>query len=66
MAATQPPLQYAMQTDVELESKLCEKGLKGDACLRSYYRLGSTGFAEVNVFLQCWRCIPTGAALAKA
>ncbi len=35
MAANQPPLQYAMQTDVELESKLCEKGLKGDACLRS-------------------------------
>ncbi|DBA98815.1 hypothetical protein WJX77_004548 [Trebouxia sp. C0004] len=28
MAANQPPLQYAMQTDVELESKLCEKGLK--------------------------------------
>ncbi|KAL3135984.1 hypothetical protein ABBQ32_007024 [Trebouxia sp. C0010 RCD-2024] len=28
MAATQPPLQYAMQTDAALETKLCEKGLK--------------------------------------
>ncbi|DBB15344.1 hypothetical protein WJX82_001115 [Trebouxia sp. C0006] len=28
MAANQPPLQYGMRTDVELESKLCEKGLK--------------------------------------
>ncbi len=66
MAANQPPLQYAMRTDVELESKLCEKGLKGDACLRSQHRLASAGSAEVNVFLQYWRCIPIGAVLAKA
>ncbi len=66
MAANQPPLQYAMQTDVELESKLCEKGLKGDACLRSGQHLGSGNFAELNVFLQYWRCIPTGAARVKA
>lgn len=30
MAAIQPPLQYAMQTDADLEVKLCEKGLKGE------------------------------------
>ena len=29
MAANQPPLQYEMKTDADLESKLCEKGLKG-------------------------------------
>ncbi|KAL3131439.1 hypothetical protein ABBQ38_007751 [Trebouxia sp. C0009 RCD-2024] len=28
MAANQPALQYAMQTDTALETKLCEKGLK--------------------------------------
>lgn len=33
MAANQPPLQYAMQTDAALENKLCEKGLKGAMCL---------------------------------
>ena len=65
MAANQPPLQYAMQTDVELESKLCEKGLKGDACLRIVHRLGSAAVPEAKVFLQYWRCIPTGAVRAK-
>lgn len=33
MAANQPPLQYALQTDADLEIKLCEKGLKGEMCL---------------------------------
>ena len=33
MAANQPPLQYTMQTDTDLENKLCEKGLKGEECL---------------------------------
>ncbi|GMH34335.1 hypothetical protein BSKO_02169 [Bryopsis sp. KO-2023] len=28
MAAQQPPLQYDLETDEELETKLCEKGLK--------------------------------------
>lgn len=32
MAATQPPLQYGMSSDADLEAKLCEKGLKG-ACV---------------------------------
>ena len=35
MAANQPPLQYAMHTDVELESNFCEKGLKVEANLCS-------------------------------
>ena len=30
-AANLPPLQYAMQSDADLENKLCEKGLKGGA-----------------------------------
>ena len=37
MAASQPPLQYAMEKDVDLESKLCEKGLKG--ALRLTYKV---------------------------
>ena len=33
MATNQAPLQYAVQTDADLENKLCEKGLKGEECL---------------------------------
>lgn len=33
MAASQPALQYAVQTDADLENKLCEKGLKGKTYL---------------------------------
>ena len=33
MAVNQPALQYPVQTDADLENKLCEKGLKGAMCL---------------------------------
>ena len=46
MAATQPPLQYAMQTDADLENKLCQKGLKGVSCY-SQLRFFSAGSADL-------------------
>lgn len=44
MAATQPPLQYAMQTDAALETKLCEKGLKGTRRSSSHNQPATGGY----------------------
>lgn len=50
MAAIQPALQYAVQTDADLENKLCEKGLKGETCLTCAACLQAR---DVNAIFAC-------------